>query len=90
MKIHSSCEIEDFVETHLCKLIIVSPNRLLYFHVMAIDDNDVTAVTNMTYVSRRTQVLLVCVCIESRVISKQLTLQTDWLCSIAAFLSLLA
>ena len=23
MKIHSSCEIEDFVETHLCKLCVI-------------------------------------------------------------------
>ena len=23
MKIHSSCEIEDFVETHICKLCVI-------------------------------------------------------------------
>ena len=27
MKIHSSCEIEDFVETHLCKLCVILRSR---------------------------------------------------------------
>ena len=27
MKIHSSCEIEDFVETHLCKLCVIHSDR---------------------------------------------------------------
>ena len=29
MKIHTSCEIEDFVETHLCKLCVILRSRVL-------------------------------------------------------------
>ena len=29
MKIHSSCEIEYFVETHLCKLCVILRSRVL-------------------------------------------------------------
>ena len=29
IKIHSSCEIEDFVETHLCKLCVILRSRVL-------------------------------------------------------------
>ena len=29
VKIHSSCEIEDFVETHLCKLCVILRSRVL-------------------------------------------------------------
>ena len=29
MKIHSSCEIEDFVEIHLCKLCVILRSRAL-------------------------------------------------------------
>ena len=29
MKIHSSCEIEDFVETHLYKLCVILRSRVL-------------------------------------------------------------
>ena len=29
IKIHSSCEIEDFVETHLCKLCVILRSREL-------------------------------------------------------------
>ena len=29
MKIHSSCEIEDFVEAHLCKLCVILRSRVL-------------------------------------------------------------
>ena len=28
-KIHSSCEIEDFVETHLCRLCVILRSRVL-------------------------------------------------------------
>ena len=29
MKIHSSCEIEDFVETHFCKLCVILRTRFI-------------------------------------------------------------
>ena len=29
IKIHSSCESEDFVETHLCKLFVILRSRVL-------------------------------------------------------------
>ena len=29
IKIHSSCDIEDFVETHLCKLCVILRSRAL-------------------------------------------------------------
>ena len=29
IEIHSSCEIEDFVETHLCKLCVILRSRVL-------------------------------------------------------------
>ena len=35
IKIHSSCcEIEDFVETHLCKLCVILPSRVSYYGIM--------------------------------------------------------
>ena len=34
IKIHSSCEIEDFVETHLCKLCVILRSRVLYYGIM--------------------------------------------------------
>ena len=33
MKIHSSCEIEDFVETHLCKLCVILGIYMMYHSV---------------------------------------------------------
>ena len=30
IKIHSSCEIENFVETHLCKLCVILRSRVLW------------------------------------------------------------
>ena len=38
MKIHSSCEIEDFVETHLCKLCVILPDRAHYELCVLIKD----------------------------------------------------
>ena len=38
MKIHSSCEIEDFVETHLCKLCVILPDRAYYELCVLIKD----------------------------------------------------
>ena len=35
MKIHSSCEIEDFVETHLCKLCVILRSRALRVAIVA-------------------------------------------------------
>ena len=29
MKLHSSCKIEDFVETHICKLCVILRSRVL-------------------------------------------------------------
>ena len=31
MKIHSSCEFEDFVETHLCKLCVILRSRAFIY-----------------------------------------------------------
>ena len=38
MKIHSSCEIEDFVETHLCKLCVILRSRVLRVVCVLIKD----------------------------------------------------
>ena len=38
MKIHSSCEIEDFVETHLCKLCVWYSDRAYYGLCVLIND----------------------------------------------------
>ena len=37
MKIHSSCEIEDFVETHLCKLCVILRSRVYELCVLIKD-----------------------------------------------------
>ena len=37
MKIHSSCEIEDFVETHLCKLCVILRSRYYGLCVLSKD-----------------------------------------------------
>ena len=36
MKIHSSCEIEDIVETHLCKLCVILRSRVLRVDVVVL------------------------------------------------------
>ena len=33
IKTHSSCEIEDFVETHLCNLCVILRSRVLLYYV---------------------------------------------------------
>ena len=38
MEIHSSCEIEDFVETHLCKLCVMLRSRVYYELCVLIKD----------------------------------------------------
>ena len=38
IKIHSSCEIEDFVETQLCKLCVILPDRAYYWVCVLIKD----------------------------------------------------
>ena len=38
MKIHSSCEIEDFVETHLRKLCVIYSDRAYYGLCVLIED----------------------------------------------------
>ena len=38
IKIHSSCEIEDFVETHLCKLCVILRSRVLQLVCVLIQD----------------------------------------------------
>ena len=37
-KIHSSCEIEDFVETHICKLCVILSDRAYYGLCVLIKD----------------------------------------------------
>ena len=36
MKIHSSCELEDFVETHTCMLCVILPDRAYYGFVSSL------------------------------------------------------
>ena len=34
IKVHSSCEIEDFVETHLCKMCVILRSRALRVYIL--------------------------------------------------------
>ena len=38
MEIHSSCEVEDFVETHICKLCVILRSRVLRALCVPIND----------------------------------------------------
>ena len=45
MKMHSSCETEDFVETHLCKLCVILRSRAsLHLIVFSFPEQDISPV----------------------------------------------
>ena len=55
IKIHSSCEIEYFVETHLCKLCVILRSRVLWVVCPLIKD-----IYIYIYIGRRLPLQLQC------------------------------
>ena len=65
MKIHSSCEIEDFVETHLCKLCAILRSRVLRVVCPHQGYRSATPPCNYSVAIRVNRVMLVSLCAET-------------------------